>query len=120
MKIQEFAVKYCPDLLDRAKREATLFDLSDFQYDEEIVEEDGTRVKVLDTPSFQIPLSDVLGMTREEFATVWPQEECLDLYDRYISTLTITEGPEVLQEVQQAIRREQEKLSLYSQIPMEF
>lgn len=120
MNIQEFAVAYCKDIVEDAKKRSEMFDLSGFSYDEVIQEEDGTEVRVVNTDNYQIPLTDILGMDRVEFSRVWPYTECLDAYDAYVSNLIIVEGAEALTMVRNMLSREREKIDMYDSIPEEF
>lgn len=120
MNISEFAAQYCPDLIKVACRHSELLELSGFSYDEIIVEEDGTEVRVVNTVNYQIPISDILGMDRAEFAHVWPYTECLSAYDTYVEGLIILEGEEALTAVRNMLSREQERINMYDSIPEAF
>lgn len=101
MNIQQFAAEYCKDLQRAAKRRAELF-ADDYLYYDEIIEDiDGTRVRVVNTDNYSIPIMDIItAMDREEFAKQWPYAECLEAYDNYISNICIVDGPEVFREIQ--------------------
>ena len=120
MNIREYAEKYCADIIQRADKQSDLFDVSGFSYDEIIVEEDGTRVPVVNTVNHQIPVQDILTNNRESFAKIWSTQDCLEAYDNYVSTLIILEGEEVLQEIRNEMLRAQERLSLYDNLPKSF
>ena len=120
MNIKEFASQYCQDIIEDSKKRSAMFDLSGFSYDEIIVEDDGTEVRVVNTANYQIPITDILGMDRGEFARVWPYPECIDAYETYVSNLIIVEGEEALTAVRNMLSREQEKISMYDSIPEEF
>lgn len=83
MNIRDFATQYCSDIVTDAEKRSKMFDLSGFSYDEVITEEDGTEVRVVNTANYQIPITDILGLDRAEFARVWPYTECLEAYDTY-------------------------------------
>ena len=120
MNIKEFATTYCSDIVEKAKRSSDILSLSGFSYDEIIVEEDGTLVKVVNSLNHQIPISDILGMDRDSFAKVWPYPDCLEVYDAYVGSLIILEGEAALYEIRNDLAKEQEKLKLYDAIPEEF
>lgn len=120
LNIREFAVQYCSDIIEEAKRRSNMFDLSEFSYDEIITEEDGTRVPVINTTSYQIPIADILGMDRTEFAKPWPYAECLEAYDTYVSNLVILEGEEALTSIRKQMALEQEKMELYAEKKVDF
>ncbi|EDM99287.1 hypothetical protein BACCAP_03216 [Pseudoflavonifractor capillosus ATCC 29799] len=103
-----------------AEKRSKMFDLSGFSYDEVITEEDGTEVRVVNTANYQIPITDILGLDRAEFARVWPYTECLEAYDTYVSNLIIVEGEEALTAVRNMLSREQEKIELYDRLPEYF
>lgn len=120
MTIREFASQYCSDIIADAEKRSEMFDLSGFSYDEIIKEEDGTEVRVVNTSNYQIPITDILGMDRTEFARVWPYTECLDAYDTYVSNLIIVEGEAALTAVRNMLSREQEKIEMYDYLPEYF
>ena len=120
MNIRDFATQYCSDIVTDAEKRSKVFDLSGFSYDEVITEEDGTEVRVVNTANYQIPITDILGLDRAEFARVWPYTECLEAYDTYVSNLIIVEGEEALTAVRNMLSREQEKIELYDRLPEYF
>lgn len=113
MNIQTYAKIHCRDILQKAEARKSFTDLANFPYDEIVESDDGVPVRVVNTQSGNIPIEDILGMPRDEFAKQYPSEEQLDAYDRYISMFTIIEGADVLNQVRNAIAREQERLDLY-------
>lgn len=120
MKIREFATTYCADILAAAEKRSTLFEISQYPYDEIVTEDDGTPVPVVYTQSHvPIPVADILGMVREEFVRVWSQE-CVAEYDNYLSNFIILEGEEVLSSIRNAIRAEQDRIAAYDDIPEVF
>lgn len=115
MKIQEFAKKYCDDILTRAAHSDELFNLDGFSYDTIITDEEtGAKVKVICTTNYQIPLVDILSLGREDFARFWPQEECLAAFDQYLSNYILLEGAEALQLIQAEIRKAQAALDAFA------
>lgn len=120
MNIKEFAAAYCQDLLEEAAKRSDLFDLSGFSYDEIITEEDGTKVKVVNTDNYQIPITDILSLDRVGFSKIWPYPDCMEAYDRYMSNIIVLEGEEVIFQIRRALNREQEKIATYDSIPLEY
>ena len=120
MNIKEFASQYCSDIMAEAKRRSEMFDLSGFSYDEIIKEDDGTEVRVVNTPNYQIPIIHILGMDRAGVFKVWPYTECVDAYDTYVNNLIIVEGEDALTAVRNMLSREQEKIAMYDNIPEAF
>lgn len=117
MNIKEFAATYCQDIITAAQKSTELFDLDGFSYDEIIVEDDGTKVRVVNTDNYQIPITDILSMDRETFARVWPSPDCLDAYDSYVKNLEILEGAEALEATRNMLRREQDRIQTFAFIP---
>lgn len=113
MNIQTYAKLKCQDILYRAKERKSFDDFGDFPYDEIVEAEDGSKVKVVNTQSGSIPIMDILGLDREDFAYHYPTEEMLDAYDRYVSMFEIVEGAEVLHRVRTAIAEAQQRLNDY-------
>lgn len=96
---------------------SSMFDLSGFSYDEIITEEDGTKVPVINTVNYQIPLMDILGLSRSEFAKPWPYQECLEAYDTYVSNLSILEGEDALAAIRKQVTLEQERIKFFDKEP---
>lgn len=113
MNIQTYATVKCRDIIERAKALRTFDDLGDFPYDEIVVSDEGVPVRVVNTSAGNIPIVDILGLQRDQFATEYPSEEELDAYDRYVSMFTIIEGAEVLHQVRNTIAREQARMDLF-------
>lgn len=105
MKIQEFADKYYPEVTKEVKNINSLFTTDGFQYDEVIVDDEGVKIPVLNTSAYQIPLTDVFGLSRDEFIKIYQNEECVEVYDRYLSAYTILEGFDTLTYIQNIVRR---------------
>lgn len=120
MTIQDFAQKYCVDILQKASQAQELLDLDGFSYDEVITTDEGYQVKVINTPSYQIPLQDILGLDRDQFAKIWNEPEALEAYDNYVATLIIIDGEDVLNEVRNTISRNAEALKQWHDLPTEF
>lgn len=120
MNIKEFALLHCKDTLRRAEREEEVFDISGFSFDAIIQDEDGAKIPVLYTLSHQVPLMDVLSMGRADFEKIWPQKECLDMYDTYVSTLTILEGEDALFAIRNRLRAEQLRIAEYDALIPEY
>lgn len=115
--IREFAATYCDDIIQASKMRSSMFDLSGFSYDEIITEEDGTKVPVINTVNYQIPLMDILGLSRSEFAKPWPYQECLEAYDTYVSNLSILEGEDALAAIRKQVTLEQERIKFFDKEP---
>lgn len=116
MFIQQFAETKCKDIIERAKFKASSDMFATFPYDEIIQLEDDVDappVRVVNTPSSQIPIADILGMGRDEFAKVYPDEESLEAYDKYVAMFIITEGEAVLRQVRDEIMREAKRIESY-------
>lgn len=125
MLIQQFAEQNCRDIIERAKFMASTDMFATFPYDEIVQSEDDVNappMRVVNTPSSQIPIADILGMGRDEFAKVYPDEESLEAYDKYVAMFIITEGEAVLRQVRDEILRESQRLDSYAPMvgPEEF
>lgn len=118
MKILEYAQIHCKDLLDRFNKQKDLDLLAGYPYDEIVYDEDDTPVRVVNTQSGQIPIADILGMPRDEFAKVYPDEESLTAYDKYVSMFIFLEGEEAVNQIRNAIAQESQRLEEY-QVPGE-
>lgn len=117
MFIQQFAEVRCKDIIERAKFAASTDMFATFPYDDIVQSEDDVDappMRVVNTPSSQIPIADILGMGRDEFAQVYPDEESLEAYDKYVAMFIITEGEAVLRQVRDEIMRVANRMESYS------
>ena len=111
MKIDEFARTKCQDLYERLAKQQELDMFATYPCDEVIYDDLGSPVKVVNTRSHQIPIADILGMPRDEFATVYADEEALDAYDKYMSMFIYMEGAEAVHYIRNAMAAEMKKLN---------
>ena len=118
MFIQEFARVFCDDILARAKELSVDSLFSDFPYDDIIYDEDGAAVKVVNSHSAQIPLIDILALNRNEFAKLHPDEDSMNVFDRYLSSIEMFEGEEAINRVRDAIRREMDRLDSFADLKL--
>ncbi len=117
MRITEFAETYCAELMDRYRKTKPLDLFEGYPYDE-IIYDDETPVKVVNTQSGQIPIADILGMPRDDFAKVYPDEDSLTAYDKYMAMFVFLEGEEAVNQIRDAIALEASRLEEY-QVPGE-
>lgn len=112
MTIFEFIPKFCSDLVENAKRERELIDLSGFAHDAIIHDAEGTAIPVVCVDANDIPVSDFLTMDKSDFTAIWKTPACAEAYDNYISALEILEGEEALSRIRKAIVDERERLKV--------
>lgn len=111
MKIDEFASLKCRDLLERLEKQKGFDMFAEYPCDEIIYDDnDGTPIKVVNTRSGQIPIADILGMPRDDFVKVYPDEESLDAYDKYMSMFIFLEGADAVHYIRNAMAIEMQKL----------
>ena len=51
-----------------------------------------------------IPINDILSMSKSDFARVYPDFECRDLYDKYIESLIMLEGDDAQNHIRSVLR----------------
>ena len=97
MLIHEFIVEYCQDIVETyTATHSKLLDSFDLPYDDEIEDDSGELMKVVYCGEKAIPINDILSMSKSDFARVYPDFECRDLYDKYIESLIMLEGEDAL------------------------
>lgn len=97
MLIHEFIVEYCQDIVETyTATHSKLLDSFDLPYDDEIEDDSGELMKVVYCGEKAIPINDILSMSKSDFARVYPDFECRDLYDKYIESLVMLEGEDAL------------------------
>lgn len=117
MRMTEFAKTYCQDLLDKFEHHKQFDMFENYPYDEIIYDEDdNTPIRVVNTSSSQIPIADILGMERDDFARVYPDEESLTAYDKYMAMFLFLEGEEAVHQIRNAMMLEAQRLENY-QVP---
>lgn len=119
MKLNEFIELYCKDIIINKKKQADLLDDDDFPYDDIIYDEDENPVKVVYSPAGDIPINDILGLDRSEFAKAYPSHGYLFAYDRYVDSIIILEGEEALLRIRNMMTEQQREIELYAQLPEE-
>ena len=102
MTIQEFAKTYCSDVIQRANEDAVT-DKDGFPFDEIVREDDGTRVKVINTENYQIPIMDIIGLDRTDFVKNYPYSECWEAYDKYVKVTGLIWGEDAFQVIRKAM-----------------
>lgn len=118
MRMSDFIQQYCADITEKyAKLGSALSDLDGFPYDAVIYDIDGSPVKVVYASGYEIPISDILSLDRNEFEKVYPYPECLQVYDNYMEAVVIIEGPEALATIRNKILSEQKRVDYYAVLP---
>lgn len=111
MTIEEFAALHCQDILARAKQLGEFDLFADYPFDEIIyADDDDIPIRVINCPSGQIPIADIISLNRDEFATLYPDEDSLVAYDKYMAMFIIIEGAEVVNQIRNAMLREAQRL----------
>ena len=111
MKMYEFIGTYCQDLVEKARQERDLIDLSEFAHDAVVTDAEGNQIPVVCVDGHDIPVSDFLTLDKTDFTNVWKTPACAEAYDNYISALEILEGEEALSRIRKAILAERDRLS---------
>lgn len=114
MKMQEFVEKYCSDIKTTFAATPTILDDYDLPYDDEIEDESGQQMKVVYCGKYTIPIMDILTSTREDFAQLYPDFGCRELYDRYLESLIMFEGEDAISHIRSVMQREQERIHSFN------
>lgn len=116
MLIHEFIVEYCQDIVETyTATHAKLLDSSDLPYDDEIEDDSGELMKVVYCGEKAIPINDILSMSKSDFARVYPDFECRDLYDKYIESLIMLEGEDALNHIRSVLDQERQRIKEFSE-----
>lgn len=116
MLIHEFIVKYCQDIVETyTTTHSKLLDSFDLPYDDEIEDDSGELMKVVYCGEKAIPINDILSMSKSDFARVYPDFECRDLYDKYIESLIMLEGEDALNHIRSVLDQERQRIKEFSE-----
>lgn len=116
MLIHEFIVEYCQDIVETyTATHSKLLDSFDLPYDDEIEDDSGELMKVVYCGEKAIPINDILSMSKSDFARVYPDFECRDLYDKYIESLIMLEGDDALNHIRSVLDQERQRIKEFSE-----
>lgn len=116
MLIHEFIVEYCQDIVETyTATHSKLLDSFDLPYDDEIEDDSGELMKVVYCGEKAIPINDILSMSKSDFARVYPDFECRDLYDKYIESLIMLEGADALNHIRSVLDQERQRIKEFSE-----
>ena len=116
MLIHEFIVEYCQDIVETyTATHSKLLDSFDLPYDDEIEDDSGELMKVVYCGEKAIPINDILSMSKSDFARVYPDFECRDLYDKYIESLIMLEGVDALNHIRSVLDQERQRIKEFSE-----
>lgn len=116
MLIHEFIVEYCQDIVETyTATHSKLLDSFDLPYDDEIEDDSGELMKVVYCGEKAIPINDILSMSKSDFARVYPDFECRDLYDKYIESLIMLEGEDALNHIRSVLDQERQRIKGFSE-----
>ena len=116
MLIHEFIVEYCQDIVETyTATHSKLLDSFDLPYDDEIEDDSGELMKVVYCGEKAIPINDILSMSKSDFARVYPDFECRDLYDKYIESLIMLEGEDALSNIRSVLDQERQRIKEFSE-----
>ena len=116
MLIHEFIVEYCQDIVETyTATHSKLLDSFDLPYDDEIEDDSGELMKVVYCGEKAIPINDILSMSKSDFARVYPDFECRDLYDKYIESLIVLEGEDALNHIRSVLDQERQRIKEFSE-----
>jgi hypothetical protein len=116
MLIHEFIIEYCQDIVETyTATHSKLLDSFDLPYDDEIEDDSGELMKVVYCGEKAIPINDILSMSKSDFARVYPDFECRDLYDKYIESLIMLEGEDALNHIRSVLDQERQRIKEFSE-----
>lgn len=116
MLIHRFIVEYCQDIVETyTATHSKLLDSFDLPYDDEIEDDSGELMKVVYCGEKAIPINDILSMSKSDFARVYPDFECRDLYDKYIESLIMLEGEDALNHIRSVLDQERQRIKEFSE-----
>lgn len=111
----EFIAKYCADIKQRSEARKNLIDMEDLPHDEIITDESGQKIPIVLCCGKEIPVMDIITSTEEDFARLYPDMECREMYRMYIEALTILDGEEAVNHIRNTMSREQERVKAFSE-----
>lgn len=106
MKLGEFVDKYCEDIVLKAQTKSIFVGDDELPYDDIIEDVSGSKTKIVYSANKEIPIWDILGSNRDEFAKMYPSPDDLETYDRYCNSVILLEGEEALNELRNRVLAE--------------
>lgn len=114
MRMKEFVDKYCADIKALySDTRSLLKEDYDLPFDDEIEDDSGQMVKVVYAGTTAIPILDIITCEKSEFARLYPDFECRELYEQYISGLIMLDGEEAVHRIRNSIQRERDKIDVF-------
>lgn len=118
--MNEFVKKYCPEFIMTSDVKKNLADLFDLPYEDVIEDDTGEEVAVVYTDSGKpIPVMDIVTTIREDFQKMHPDFEERELYDKYMESIVILEGEDLVSRIRKSIaasKKEVDSFSLASEL----
>ena len=115
MKIDEFIEEYCQDIKERFKESKSLVEELGLPYDTTITDDTGEEIPVVYAGKTAIPVMDIITSKAEDFAVMYPDFECRELYDNYMSSLEFEDGPDAVQHIRKLIQKEQDRVQAFTE-----
>ena len=113
--MREFIDTYCSDLKEKAQSCKELIDMEELPHDYVITDDSGQKIPIVLCSGKEIPVMDIITCTEEDFARLYPDMECREMYKQYIDSLTILDGEEALKHIRNTMAREQERIKAFSE-----
>jgi hypothetical protein len=114
--LDEFISTYCRDIIQRKRKEDSLFSDYNWSYDDIVYDESGTPIKVVFSDDGDIPLEHILENNRTEFSKMYPSQKALDTYDLYMESVEVMGEKDYLNEYRNFIYAKKAELDEYSNL----
>lgn len=116
MRLKDFIQQECADIINKATALSMDAIPEMFSYDELIDNGFGEMVKVIyDDNNNPIQISDIIGLTIEDFQQTYQFESALSAFHKYMSAYNIIEGEALYRQLQHQIENFRDKMIKYEQ-----
>lgn len=111
MRLKDFIQQECADIINKATALSRDAIPEMFSYDAVIDNEFDEKVKVIyDDNDNPIPISDIIGLTIEDFQQIYQFDSAISAFRKYMSAYNIIEGEALYRQLQHQIEDFREKM----------
>jgi len=116
MRLKDFIQRECADIINKAASLSMDAMPEMFSYDAVIDNGFNEMVKVIyDDNNNPIPISDIIGLTIEDFQQIYQFDSAMSAFHKYMSAYNIIEGEALYRQLQHQIENFRNKMIKYEE-----